>query len=154
MTDEDIKLGWAAITARADTTTIMFNRPLGAGGTDYDSRFPGLTKIGDRGSELFMDDEVVAVNLFRNEMEGESEYLRNIYNGRILMIERGDRGAVMVNLNDADMPIESETNLKDGKYVNRTDNNNVFSVHDDYIEGVLPARSVVVIYKSKVEVAI
>ena len=153
MTDEDLKLGWAAITARANTTTIMFNRPLGAGGTSYDSRFPGLSQIGDKGSQLYMDDEVVAVNLFRNEMEDEDEYLRNIYNGRILMIERGTRGAVIINLNDADVSIESITRLNDGKYVNKTDNNNIFSVSNGVIEGVLPARSVVVIYKSKLESA-
>ncbi|MGN1238269.1 MAG: DUF5018 domain-containing protein, partial [Muribaculaceae bacterium] len=121
MTDEDIKLGWAAITAREKTTTVFYDRPLGAGGTTYDSRFPGLTQIGDAGSELYKDDEIVAVNIFRNTMEHEDEYMRNIYNGKILMIERGTKGAVIINLNDNDVYIESDTRLDSKVYENHTD---------------------------------
>ena len=151
MTDEDLILGWAAITARASTTTFMFNRPLGAGGTNYDSRFPGLSKIGDKGSDLFMDDEVVAVNLFRNEMENENEYLRNLGSNKVLMIERGNRGAVIINVDDNDIIVEDNTNLIDGRYVNRTDDKSIFEVDRGVIKGIVPARSVVVIYKSKLE---
>jgi alpha-amylase len=153
MTDEDLKLGWAAITARANTTTFMFNRPLGAGGTDYDSRFPGLSQIGDKGSDLFMDDEIVGVNLFRNEMEDESEYLRNLRTNKVLMIERGNRGAVIINVGDSNVSVEDKTNLYDGRYVNRTDEKNVFSIENGIIKGIVPARSVVVIYKSKLEIS-
>lgn len=153
MTDEDLKLGWAAITARANTTTFMFNRPLGAGGTDYDSRFPGLSQIGDKGSDLFMDDEIVEVNLFRNEMEDESEYLRNLRTNKVLMIERGNRGAVIINVGDSNVSVEDKTNLYDGRYVNRTDEKNVFSIENGIIKGIVPARSVVVIYKSKLEIS-
>jgi len=151
MTDEDLKLGWAAITARANTTTFMFNRPLGAGGTTYDSRFPGLSKIGDKGSDLYMDDEVVAVNYFRNEMEDEDEYLRNIGSNQVLMIERGNRGAVIINVSDEEKTIDGATRLIDGSYVNRTENKNIYRVANGKISGIVPARSVVVIYKSKIE---
>lgn len=146
MTDEDIKLGWAAITAREKTTTVFFDRPLGAGGTDYDSRFPGLTQIGDAGSELYKDDEIVAVNFFRNAMEHEDEYMRNIYNEKILMIERGSKGAVIINLNDNDVYIESETRLEEKCYENHTDDGGMFQVKDGKITGTIPARKVVVLY--------
>lgn len=146
MTDEDIKLGWAAITAREKTTTVFYDRPLGAGGTTYDSRFPGLTQIGDAGSELYKDDEIVAVNIFRNIMEHEDEYMRNIYNGKILMIERGTKGAVIINLNDNDVYIESDTRLDSKVYENYTDDGGSFEVKDGKIRGNLPARKVVVLY--------
>ena len=146
MTDEDIKLGWAAITAREKTTTVFYDRPLGAGGTTYDSRFPGLTQIGDAGSELYKDDEIVAVNIFRNIMEHEDEYMRNIYNGKILMIERGTKGAVIINLNDNDVYIESDTRLDSKVYENHTDDGGSFEVKDGNIRGNIPARKVVVLY--------
>ena len=38
----------------------------------------GNNKLGARGSDEFMSDEVVAVNKFRNAMVGENEYLRNV----------------------------------------------------------------------------
>jgi len=147
MTDEQIKLAWALIAARAGGTPLFFSRPVGGGGKSYDNRFPGLTQIGDRGSTLFMNDEIVAVNKFRNAMVGESEYLRNPNNDRrILMIERGNRGVVIINLYNSNVSLSSPTNLANGTYTNRTNNNNVFTVSNGIITGILPARSVVVLY--------
>lgn len=148
MNDEQIKLTWAVIGARAEGTPLFFSRPVGGGGYSWDNRFPEKTKIGDRGSDLFMDDEVVAVNKFRNLMEGENEYLRNP-NGAstVLMIERGTKGAVIINLNSYDYNLSSiTTNLANGTYTNQTDNNNVFTVSGGKISGTLPSRSVVVLY--------
>lgn len=147
MNDEQIKLAWAALAARKASTPLFFSRPVGGGGQNWDNRFPGKTQLGDRGSDLFMDDEVAAVNKFRNAMEGESEYLRNP-NGdtKVLMIERGTKGAVIINLNYNEYSLSSVTNLKNGTYTNQTDNNNVFTVSNGRITGKLPARSVVVLF--------
>lgn len=147
MNDEQIKLAWALIAARKGGTPLFFSRPVGGGGQTWDNRFPEQTKIGDRGSDLFMDDEVAAVNKFRNAMEGESEYLRNPDgNSKVLMIERGTKGAVIINLNSYEYSLSSATNLANGTYTNQTDNNNVFTVSNGTISGKLPARSVVVLY--------
>lgn len=147
MNDEQIKLTWALIAARKGGTPLFFSRPVNGGGKSWDNRFPEVTKMGDRGSSLFMDDEVAAVNKFRNAMVGESEYLRNP-NGdsKVLMIERGTKGAVIINLNYNDYSLSSATNLADGRYTNQTDNNNVFTVSNGVINGTVPARSVAVLY--------
>lgn len=151
MNDEQIKLSWAAIAARKDGTPLFFSRPVGGGGRGegVDNRFPELTRMGDRGSDLFMDDEVAAVNKFRNAMVGEGEYLRNPNSSsQILMIERGTKGAVIINLNYSSTSISSTTKLANGTYTNRTDDNSVFNVNNGTITGTLPARSVVVLYKN------
>ncbi|MCR5609887.1 MAG: starch-binding protein [Lachnospiraceae bacterium] len=150
MTNEQIKLTWAVIAARKETTPLFFDRPVGAGGTSYDSRFPGLTKIGDAGSDLYKDPSVAAVNLFRNAMEGESEYLRNYNDNKILMVERGNKGMTIINMSYSSTELNSETNINDGTYKDRVDSSNVFEVKDGKITGTVPARSVVVIYKGGV----
>lgn len=147
MNDEQVKLTWAVIAARKGGTPLFFSRPVGGGGQTWDNRFPEKTKIGDRGSDLFMDDEVAAVNKFRNAMVGENEYLRNP-NGdsKVLMIERGTKGVAIINLNYNDYALSSTTNLAAGTYTNQTDNNNKFTVANGKITGTLPSRSVVVLY--------
>lgn len=146
MNDEQIKLAWAVIASRKGGTPLFFSRPVGGGGYSWDNRFPGKSQIGDRGSSLFMDDEVAAVNKFRNAMVGENEYLRNP-NGdaKVLMVERGTKGLVAINLNSYDYRLSSVTNLKNGVYINQTDNHNTFTVSNGMITGTIPARSVVVL---------
>jgi len=148
LTSEQIKLAWALLAARKSTTPLFFSRPVGAGGTKDDSRFPGKSFIGDEGDPLYKNDEIAAVNLFRNAMEGENEYLRNPNNdNKILMIERGTKGLVVINLNNNDTQLNSVTNIADGEYTNQTNNNNKFTVSNGTINGILPSRSVVVLYK-------
>ena len=79
-------------------------------------------------------------------MEHEDEYMRNIYNGKILMIERGTKGAVIINLNDNAVDIESDTRLDTKVYDNHTDDGGTFEVKDGKIRGTIPARKVVVLY--------
>lgn len=100
MSDEDLKLGWAMITARAKGTPLFFSRPVGGG---KGVRFPEQTKIGDAGSNLYKDPTIVTVNKFHNAMVGQSEYIRNP-NGdtNVAMIERGTQGAVIANLSDSE----------------------------------------------------
>ncbi len=148
MNDEQLKLAWAVVAARGEGTPLFFSRPVGGGGNSWDCRFPEKTKIGDRGSDLFMDDEVAAVNHFRNAMAGESEYLRNPNNdNRVLMIERGTKGVVIVNMTNGNYNLSSATKLENGTYTNQTENNNQFTVSNGKISGTLPGRSVVVLSK-------
>ena len=146
MTDEQIKLAWAVIASRAGGTPLFFSRPVGGGGKSTDNRFPGNSQIGDRGSALFMDSTVAAVNNFRNAMVGQNEYLRNPSgNTKVLMIERGTQGVVIINLNTSSTSLSSVSNLANGSYTSKT-NNGTFTVANGTITGTLPARSVVVLY--------
>jgi len=147
LTNEQIKLSWALLTARKSTTPLFFSRPVGSGGTTYDSRFPGKSMIGDEGDSLYKNDEIVAVNLFRNAMEGENEYLRNgNYSNKILMIERGTRGLVIINLNSQSTYLDNVTSLANGEYENQTNATNKFKVSNGRITGTLLGRSVTVLY--------
>ena len=143
MNDSDIRLGWAMITARAKGTPLFFSRPVGGGNG---TRFPGQSQIGDAGSDLYKDATVTAVNKFHNAMVGESEYLRNPGGDeQVAMIERGTKGAVIVNLVDGDKQINSETNLADGTYTDKVSGRQ-FNVSNGRITGSVPSRSAVVLY--------
>ncbi|KFI49647.1 Ig-like domain-containing protein [Bifidobacterium biavatii] len=86
LTDDQIKLGWAVITARKNGMSLFFSRPYASGGTQ--EWFSEKSHIGDVGSDLWKDPEVVAVNHFRNQMEGEADNLSNCGNDGCIMVER------------------------------------------------------------------
>jgi len=94
-----------------------------------------------------MDDKVAAVNNFRNAMVGQNEYLRNPNgNNKILMIERGTKGVVIINLNTTSTSLSSVTNLANGSYTSKTSDKTPFTVANGTITGTLPKRSVIVLY--------
>lgn len=146
MSDEDLKLGWAMITARAKGTPLFFSRPVGGGNG---VRFPEQTKIGDAGSNLYKDPTIVAVNKFHNAMVGQSEYIRNP-NGdtSVAMIERGTQGAVIANLSDSEKSLNTETKLANGTYKDQI-SGKTYTVSNGRLSGSIARRSVLVITKGE-----
>ncbi|WP_312249425.1 starch-binding protein [Streptococcus parasuis] len=144
MSDEDLKLGWAMITARAKGTPLFFSRPVGGGNG---VRFPEQTKIGDAGSNLYKDPTIVAVNKFHNAMVGQSEYIRNP-NGdtSVAMIERGTQGAVIANLSDSEKSLNTETKLANGTYKDQI-SGKTYTVSNGRLSGSIARRSVLVLTK-------
>lgn len=144
MSDEDLKLGWAMITARAKGTPLFFSRPVGGGNG---VRFPEQTKIGDAGSNLYKDPTIVAVNKFHNAMVGQSEYIRNP-NGdtSVAMIERGTQGAVIANLSDSEKSLNTETKLANGTYTDQI-SGKTYTVSNGRLSGSIARRSVLVLTK-------
>ncbi|HFH9925701.1 TPA: starch-binding protein [Streptococcus suis] len=144
MSDEDLKLGWAMITARAKGTPLFFSRPVGGGNG---VRFPEKTKIGDAGSNLYKDPTIVAVNKFHNAMVGQSEYIRNP-NGdtNVAMIERGTQGAVIANLSDSEKSLNTETKLANGTYTDQI-SGKTYTVSNGRLSGSIARRSVLVLTK-------
>lgn len=144
MSDEDLKLGWAMITARAKGTPLFFSRPVGGGNG---KRFPEQTKIGDAGSNLYKDPTIVAVNKFHNAMVGQSEYIRNP-NGdtNVAMIERGTQGAVIANLSDSEKSLNTETKLANGTYTDQI-SGKTYTVSNGRLSGSIARRSVLVLTK-------
>lgn len=142
MSDEDLKLGWAMITARAKGTPLFFSRPVGGG---KGVRFPEQTKIGDAGSNLYKDPTIVAVNKFHNAMVGQSEYIRNP-NGdtSVAMIERGTQGAVIANLSDSEKSLNTETKLANGTYKDQI-SGKTYTVSNGRLSGSIARRSVLVL---------
>lgn len=144
MSDEDLKLGWAMITARAKGTPLFFSRPVGGGNG---KRFPEQTKLGDAGSNLYKDPTIVAVNKFHNAMVGQSEYIRNP-NGdtNVAMIERGTQGAVIANLSDSEKSLNTETKLANGTYTDQI-SGKTYTVSNGRLNGSIARRSVLVLTK-------
>ncbi|NQM54303.1 starch-binding protein [Streptococcus suis] len=142
MSDEDLKLGWAMITARAKGTPLFFSRPVGGGNG---VRFPEQTKMGDAGSNLYKDPTIVAVNKFHNAMVGQSEYIRNP-NGdtTVAMIERGTQGAVISNLSDSEKSLNTETKLANGTYKDQI-SGKTYTVSNGRLSGSIARRSVLVL---------
>ena len=141
--DTEVILGWAIIGARADGTPLFFSRP-----NNSSAENPwGDNVLGAAGSDLYKDPQVVAVNKFRTAMAGEDEYLRNPNgNNSVLMVERGTKGAVIINGSDETFDLESETNLADGTYINSVEGeDSIFTVQDGVISGKIAAKSVVVL---------
>lgn len=143
MSDDDIRLGWAVIASRSGSTPLFFSRPEGGGSG---VRFPGKTQIGDRGSALFKDQAIIAINAFHNAMAGQPEKLSNPNgNNQVFMNERGSHGVVLANAGSSSVAINASTKLPDGKYDNKAGAGS-FQVTDGKLSGTIEARSVAVLY--------
>ena len=141
--NETIKLAYAFITARAEGTPLFFARPYGATSSDIWGTF---NKIGMAGDPIYKDPVVVAANRFRNATVGLLEVISNPGdNNRVLCVERGTKGLVMINVSDEDYTFEFETVLENGEYTNRVDGETVFTVEKGKIAGTVPAKGVIVL---------
>lgn len=143
MSDDDIRLGWAVIGSRSGSTPLFFSRPEGGGNG---VRFPGKSQIGDRGSALFKDQAITAVNIFHNVMAGQPEELSNPNgNNQIFMNQRGSKGVVLANAGSSSVAVNTSTKLPDGRYDNRAGTGS-FQVTNGKLTGTINARSAAVLY--------
>lgn len=143
MDELQIKQAWAILCSRAGGTPLFFDRPAGASTEDQ----WGNNKMGVTGSDFYKDKEVVEVNKFRNAMIGEDEKLSNPGdNTDILMIERGAKGAVLVNISGEEIKVTgAETALADGTYKDKVSGKE-FKVKDGKLTGTVAKEAVVVLY--------
>ncbi|MGN1051397.1 MAG: starch-binding protein, partial [Acutalibacteraceae bacterium] len=136
---------WAIICARKGGTPLYFSRPMNS-----TSENPwGNNKIGEAGSDLYKDLQIAQVNFFRNEMGDSPEYLSNPQgNSKVLMIERGDSGFVIVNASDSDVTLAdaSVKSVKDGTYKDRV-SGKVFTVQNGKLSGTISAGRVSVAFE-------
>lgn len=150
MSDWQIRMCWAAITARSGGTPLFFNRPDGSDGPN--NNYWGNNVIGAKGNDQFKDPEVVAVNKFRNAMVGEGESLRNIDNdSSVLQIDRGTKGTCIINLGE-ERDISTPTTMADGTYTD-TVSDRMFTVENGILTGHLDAGKIATIYDDTVSVS-
>ncbi len=123
------KAMWAVITARASMTPLFLDRP---------------------GVEEWNEGDIAALNNFRNAMVGQGEVLRYPAS-KVLMIERGTKGAVLINAGPA-VSVNSTTALTAGSYPNKGLSSTTLSVAGGMLSGSLPAYSVVIIYNGSTPV--
>lgn len=112
LSDEQIREGWVFLTARQNGTPLFFSRPMGSTRQNY----WGNNVIGARGNDEFFNPEVVAVNKFRQAMSGQREALEISDNGSVAVINRGKKGAALVNISPVANYVNLPTGLPDGTY--------------------------------------
>lgn len=112
LSDEQIRIGWVFLTARQNGTPLFFSRPGGSTRKNY----WGDNVLGARGNDEYMHPEVVAVNNFRKAMSGEKEDIQVSESGSVLLVNRGKRGAALVNVESMSQSVDLPTGLKDGVY--------------------------------------
>lgn len=112
LTDDQIRVGWVFLTARQNGTPLFFSRPAGSTRQNY----WGNNVLGARGNDEFKHPEVVAVNKFRAAMSGQKEKVDISDNGQVLVVSRGKKGAVIVNIGTLSNEVDLPTTLADGTY--------------------------------------
>lgn len=144
MSEKQIEMAYAIISARQAGTPLFFDRPYGSSQEDQ----WGMNRIGAAGSDMYKSDIVRAVNFFRIAMKGEDENLvKPMDKSSALVIERGEKGAVIVNLS-GELETGFEINLPDGTYKNRVDGETVYTVKGGKLtsDKPVPENTVVVLY--------
>ncbi|MDE6006401.1 MAG: alpha-amylase [Muribaculaceae bacterium] len=140
LTDDQIRIGWVFLTARQNGTPLFFSRPAGSTRSNY----YGDNILGARGNDEFKHPEVVAVNKFRTAMSGQKEDVQISDSGEVLLVNRGKKGAAMVNLSKSANFIDLPTNLPNGTYKDVVYGKE-FKVKNGRLQGALaPERSYII----------
>lgn len=112
LTDDQIRQGWVFLTARQNGTPLFFSRPAGSTRSNY----WGDNKLGARGNDEFFHPETAAANRFRRAMAGQKEDVEISDNGEVLVVNRGKKGAAIVNISTLSNAVDVATGLPDGTY--------------------------------------
>lgn len=144
LTDDQIRTGWVFLTARQNGTPLFFSRPAGSTRKNY----YGNNILGARGNDEFFHPEVVAVNKFRTKMKGEQEKIEVSPNKEVLLVNRGNKGAALININESANFISLPTSLPDGKYLDEVYKKE-FKVEKGILKGVLAPHRTYILYSKK-----
>ena len=158
LSDEWIKYGWAGVTAQKNGMSLFFDRPYKDGGTygtggvgTYGNGSGPVTensKLGDAGSDLWKDPEVVAVNHFRNAMVGEATNVSNCGDDNCLMVERyagsaAQDGMVVANANASDKNLAgTSTKLANGTYTDEVTGSTITVSGGKVTSGTVKGQSI------------
>lgn len=141
LTDDQIRTGWVFLTARQNGTPLFFSRPAGSTRQNY----WGNNVLGARGNDEFMHPEVVAVNKFRTAMEGQKEDVQISDNGEVLLVNRGKKGAAIINVSKSAAKINLPTTLPNGTYQDKVYGKE-FNVKNGRLTGyAAPERSYILV---------
>ena len=132
LTDAQIRTGWVFLTARQNGTPLFYSRPMNSTRENYF----GDNLLGARGNDEFFHPEVVAVNKFRKNMDGQVETVAIAENGESVVVNRGDKGAALINFSGNVNEISLATQLPDGEYKDEVYGQN-FNVKDGILSGVV-----------------
>ena len=154
LNDYQLRMGWAIVGSRAGGAPLYFNRPVGSGGNN--AQFAEQSQLGDAGDNMWKDKAVVAVNHFRNKMNGNSEYLRNCQSqNSCLMVERyvkdgktDDDGVVIANMGGDVNLAGSDTTLDNGTYTDQVNGGTITVSGGKITAGTAKAYAVSAYYQT------
>ena len=154
LNDYQLRMGWAIVGSRAGGAPLYFNRPVGSGGNN--AQFAEQSQLGDAGDNMWKDKAVVAVNHFRNKVNGNSEYLRNCQSqNSCLMVERyakdgkaDDDGVVIANMGGDVNLAGSDTTLDDGTYTDQVNGGTITVSGGKITAGTAKAYAVSAYYQT------
>lgn len=141
ISDEMIRCGWVWLTARQNGIPLFYSRPAGSTRENY----WGNNKLGAAGNDEYFHPEVVAVNKFRKAMDGELEDLQMNAGKDVLLVNRGDKGAAVVNLATTARALDLKTALPAGEYFDAV-YGQPFVVEDGHLKGVLKGETTYILY--------
>ena len=142
LTDAQIRTGWVFLTARQNGTPLFYSRPMNSTRENYF----GDNLLGARGNDEFFHPEVVAVNNFRKEMNGQIEDVQIAEDGEVIVVNRGDKGAAVINFSLEENSVELPTALADGEY-HDTVYGNVFTVNNGILMGAAAPETTYIILR-------
>lgn len=158
LSDEWIKYGWAGVTAQKNGMSLFFDRPYKDGGAygtggvgtygNGSGPFTENSKLGDAGSDLWKDPEVVAVNHFRNAMVGEASNVSNCGDDNCLMVERyvgsaAQDGMMVANANASDKNLAgTSTKLANGTYTDEVTGSTITVSGGKVTSGTVKGQSI------------
>lgn len=142
LTDEQIRTGWVFLTARQNGTPLFFSRPAGSTRENY----YGNNILGEAGNDEYFHPEVVAANKFRTLMRSEKEDVQISEDGHVLLVNRGKKGAALVNISGLAEKIELPTGLSDGTYYDKVYNKE-FKVKRGVLTGIMAPHRTYILTK-------
>ena len=146
LSQTQIHLAWAMCAGREGSVPLFFNRPTTQSfGDNYlNPQGEAYKTVGERGSDDFKDPDVVAMNIFHNDMAGQSEDVSAECNNNVMKIGRGNKGLVLINVgNSTDFSIS--TSLPDGSYTNYSSTGGKYTVSNGRISGNIQGNSIIII---------
>ena len=132
LTDAQIRTGWVFLTARQNGTPLFYSRPMNSTRENYF----GDNLLGARGNDEFFHPEVVAVNKFRQQMKGQVEDVQISEDGEVIVVNRGDKGAAIINFALESNGIDLATSLPDGEYTDQV-YGTLFKVEEGVLKGTV-----------------
>ena len=106
----------------------------------------GDNLLGARGNDEFFHPEVVAVNKFRQSMEGMVEDVKISEDGEVIVVNRGDKGAAVINFSLSENPVDLATSLPAGEYKDQV-YGKTFKVENGILKGTLAPETTYILVK-------
>lgn len=143
LSDDQIRVGWAYLTARQYGTPLFYNRPAGSNGPA--GNFWGDNIIGAKGNDNYKHPEVVAANQFRAKMAGQPEQVSFGEKGAVAVVSRGKKGAAVINVSNEPQQVSVATTLPNGSYKDSL-SGTVYKVKKGILTGEITPLSACFIY--------